>query len=411
MAAATENEVVRLRSAILAAGLAASFFLSPLVSQGPFVRSARADGTTPGSVVVLSGTTHIWVADDDGSFHWAGDTRALAAHRVNWDVRREVSLSELLELPRGAPWLSSGLLKIGDPVYLVKWESADPMPTLAQVRSIRDIEVFGVDAANWGTLVYDAPLWERRFGLSTSRLTRTVLEPAVAAPAIASPPATAAYTPAAPTPAPVLTTPIGGATPLASAAATTPAPTSDTYRLNRTPLVRADGDFPLGAGESWADGIAIDDRDYCPDVPYSSHVLAQWTIGSGASAAYVRVVSVNLDYNKDVTTIETLAKKVFETYCRGISKCEGTTASVSSLIVAGMPALRYDTRTRVEYWATPSGGSGSELVQHDWIATHVLFLRGEWGYEVRIFSEQPSTAAARIGDALGSLAKVQFRKP
>ena len=403
--------MVRLRSAILAAGLAASLCLRALVSQDPFVHTARAEGTTPGSVVVLSGTTHIWVADDDGVFHWAGDTRALAAHRVNWDVRREVTLSVLLDLPRGAPWLSSGLLKIGDPVYLVKWESADPMPTLAQVRSIRDIELFGINAANWGTLVYDAPLWERRFGLATSRLTRTILEPAVAAPALTLLTANPAYTPTTPTPTPMLATAEGGSFPLASATTSTPAPTSDTYRLNRTPLVRADGDFPLGTGESWADGIAIDDRAYRPDVPYSSHVLAQWTIGSGSSAAYIRVVSVNLDYNKDVTSIETLAKKIFETYCRGISKCEGTVASVSSLVVAGMPALRYDTRTRVEYWSTPSGGSGSELVQHDWIATHVLFLRGEWGYEVRIFSEQPSTSAARIGDALGSLAKVQFRKP
>ena len=125
--------MVRLRSAIVAAGLAVSLLLEPLGSDGPIVPRARADGTTPGSVVVLNGTTHVWVADDDGSFHWAGDTRALSAHRVNWDVRREVTLSELLALPRGAPWLSSGLLKIGDPVYLVKWESADPMPTLAQV--------------------------------------------------------------------------------------------------------------------------------------------------------------------------------------------------------------------------------------------------------------------------------------
>lgn len=403
--------MIRLRSVIIAAGLAASLLLLSQPQKRSFASVAWADGPTPGSVIVLGGTTHIWVAGDDGVFHWAGDTRALAAHNVNWDLRREVTLSQLLDLPRGVPWLSSGLLKIGDPVYLVKWETADQMPTLAQVRSIRDIELFGIDASNWGTLVYEAPLWERRFGLSTSRLSRSVLEPAVAAPPIASPPTNLASLSPLAAPAPALAATDSGATLSVAAVGTTPSPTSDVFRLNRTPLVRADGDLPFGTGESWGEGISLDDRDFRPDVPYSSHILAQWTIGSGSSAAYVRVVSVNLDYNKDVTSIETLAKKIFDTYCRGIPRCEGTTASASAMVVAGMPALRYDTRARVEYWSTPAGGSGNELVQHDWIATHVLFLRGEWGYEVRIFSEQPSTAAARIGDVLSSLARVQFRKP
>ena len=370
---------------------------------------ALADPLSPGTVVVLSGTTHIWVADDVGVLHWAGDTRALAARTANWDARRVVTLAELLELPRGGPWLSAGLLKSGDPVYLVKWETSEAVPTLAHVQSIRDLELFGIDAANWGTFVYDLALWERRFGLSPERLSRVLLEPAIAVPS-------------------VVVTPLGTAAPVAvppqahSAGApasfsdrdvsppSVAATMADAHRLNRTPIVRADGDLPFGAGEGWSEGISLDGRDHRMEVPYSSHVLASWTIGSSGSATYVRVAAVNLDYNKDVASNEALASKVFATYCRGTARCEGASNPVGPTQVAGMAALRYETRSRVEYWTSPSGGGSSDFVQHEWLAAHVFFIRGEWGYEVRVFSEHPSTFAARSSDVLGVLSRVQFRK-
>lgn len=374
-----------------------------------YVPIAVAETLAPATVVVLGGTTHIWVADETGVLHWVGDTRALAARRTNWDARKVVTLAELLELPRGEPWLSAGLLKLGDPVYLVKWETSETVPTLAHVQSIRDLELFGLDATNWGTFVYDAALWERRFGISPERLTRASLQPALAVPSVV----TASSGSAAPVAAP----------PQHAAAGTTPAVTtassnvsaledvtSDAYRLNRTPIVRADGDFPFGAGEGWSEGISLDERDHRLEVPYSSHVLAQWSIGSGASMAYVRVASVNLDYNKDVSSLGTLASKVFATYCRGTARCEGTSNPVGTTVVSGMPALRYETRSRIEYWSSPAGGGSNEFVQHEWLGTHVFFIRGEWGYEVRVFSEHPSTFTARAGDALGVLSRVQFRK-
>src|SRR5687768_14215711 len=85
----------------------------PAVGQGAF---------PPGTIVSLVGTPHLWVSDDRFLLHWVGDTRALQGRDVNWTDRRELTLDQLRRLPQGDPWLSAGLLKRGDPIYLVKWE-------------------------------------------------------------------------------------------------------------------------------------------------------------------------------------------------------------------------------------------------------------------------------------------------
>ena len=53
----------------------------------------------------------------------------------------------------GDPILSLGLVKIGDPIYLPKWETADPAPTLLQVQSLADIAVFEKDSPAGGGIV------------------------------------------------------------------------------------------------------------------------------------------------------------------------------------------------------------------------------------------------------------------
>ena len=58
---------------------------------------------TPGTPVQLAGTPHLFVVDDAGVLHWAGDTRALAGRTVNWGSQCAVSLSELSAAPRGDP--------------------------------------------------------------------------------------------------------------------------------------------------------------------------------------------------------------------------------------------------------------------------------------------------------------------
>ena len=47
----------------------------------------------------------------------------LAGKHILWSNRVEVSLDRLRTLPVGDPWLTAGLLKDGDPIYLVKWET------------------------------------------------------------------------------------------------------------------------------------------------------------------------------------------------------------------------------------------------------------------------------------------------
>jgi hypothetical protein len=75
--------------------------------------------------------------------------------------------------------LSTGLLKIGDPIYLVKWETSAAEPTLLHIQSIPDVELFGINASNYGALVNDRAALERRINLNVDTLQRDTLVPAV----------------------------------------------------------------------------------------------------------------------------------------------------------------------------------------------------------------------------------------
>ncbi len=133
-----------------------------------------------GAVVALQGTPHLWIADEQGVLHWGGDTRALADRHVNWSARIEVSLDGLRALETGDPWLSAGLLKDGDPIYLVKWETEWPQPRLLHIQSIADVELFGINETNYGNFVLDIAAWEARYGMSVAGLERAELPAAVA---------------------------------------------------------------------------------------------------------------------------------------------------------------------------------------------------------------------------------------
>jgi hypothetical protein len=167
----------RIKGVILAAAIgmaqAAPAWAAP-VPQGMTERIG------PGAVVALRGTPHLWVADAQGVLHWAGDTRALAGRTVDWGSHREASLDEIRALRRGDPWLSAGLLQLGEPIYLVKWEADLLWPTLLHIQAIADVELFGINAGNYGQLVMDRGTWEQRFGIATGVLTKGVLPPAVA---------------------------------------------------------------------------------------------------------------------------------------------------------------------------------------------------------------------------------------
>lgn len=365
------------------------------------IAHADSPGVSPGAVVVLRGTAHIWVADDDSVLHWVGDTRAFSGKRVDWDAKREVTRDEITQYRRGGPWLSSGLLKLGDPIYLVKWETSEASPTLLHIQSLADVELFGISGDNWGTLVYDQALWERRFGIGAAKLAKGVLAP------VTSPPVT---------PNPVLAPPVviansmvgSGNTPALVTTAATIDARSEAYRLNRTPRLAADGDITLGSGASWTEGTGIKLKDHRFDTIYSSHLLHEWTVVTGGDPIFARVVATNLDYNKDVATTTDLARKVLSFYCTGSTTCTGTDAPSSTTTVGGFPALRYDTRTRIEYWDGCSGCTQT-LVQHEWVAIHLFVIRGNWGYEIRVFGEYPATFLTKVQDFLTAVAKTELR--
>lgn len=162
---------------VILAAIAAAIVLATQAGAAPDGRLALQT-IAPGAVIGLSGAPHLWVADDAGVLHWAGDTRGLAGHNVNWNSRRDVSLAELLGLSRGDPWLSAGLLKLGDPIYLVKWETSEAAPTLLHIQLLSDVELFGINAGNYGALVLDQAAWDQRYGMASASLPRGVLQAA-----------------------------------------------------------------------------------------------------------------------------------------------------------------------------------------------------------------------------------------
>ena len=150
-----------------------------VVMLAPLPVAQAQEPFAPGAIVALQGTPHLWIADGQGVLHWGGDTRALAGRHVNWGDRTEVSLAYLRTLPVGDPWLSAGLLKDGDPIYLVKWEIDWAQPRLLHIQSIADVEIFGINGGNYGNLVLDRAAWEARYGISAAGLQRGVLPAAV----------------------------------------------------------------------------------------------------------------------------------------------------------------------------------------------------------------------------------------
>ena len=163
----------RLRFLFLVVSVCLIGSIAPVQAQGTFAH---------GAVVALQGTPHLWFADEQGVLHWGGDTRALSGKHIAWSNRVEVSLDQLRTLPVGDPWLSAGLLKDGDPIYLVKWETEWELPQLLHIQSIGDVELFGINGSNYGNFVIDRPAWEARHGISAAGLQRGVLASAVPAP-------------------------------------------------------------------------------------------------------------------------------------------------------------------------------------------------------------------------------------
>ena len=347
--------------------------------------SAQA-AVAPGGVISLRGTPHIWVADNDGVLHWAGDTRALAGRDVKWSTQREVDLGELTQLRRGSPWLSSGLLKIADPIYLVKWESNQTAPTLLHIQSIKDVELFGINGDNYGEFVVDPGAWDAKFGVTSTALPRGVMASATG---------------------PVAPTPTATATPIPALAVF-----SDALRLNRNPRFQPDGEVYASVPAEWTEGFDFaDSRQANVDLMASTERLRGWraTATDLPSPVYAIVGATNLDFHKDARTADALARKAIANYCRTSVGGQCTQVSSGQLVsMAGQSALRYESRSVIEYTGTDGNG---QLVtrRHEWSAYHYFFIRGNWGYEFRVFGESPETFATRAQPVVAVLDTTRFQ--
>ena len=144
----------------------------------PAIGVQAEETLTGGTVISLQGTPHLWFVDEEGVLHWGGDTRALAGRQIDWSKRVEVSAEELKALEIGDPWLSTGLLKEGDPIYLAKWETEWIEPQLLHIQSLSDVELFGIDSSNYGNYVLGRATWEAEYGLQVDDLERSTLVPA-----------------------------------------------------------------------------------------------------------------------------------------------------------------------------------------------------------------------------------------
>jgi hypothetical protein len=84
----------------------------------------------------------------------------------------------LRTMPVGDPWLSTGLVRVGEAIYLAKWEEDWRSPRLLHIQSMGDVALFGISGANYARYVLDGDAWETHFGMSTTVLARGELGPA-----------------------------------------------------------------------------------------------------------------------------------------------------------------------------------------------------------------------------------------
>jgi hypothetical protein len=153
------------------------------------VPAAFADGgraPVSGEILALEQTPHLWAVDAAGTAHLASDPRALTEHAAAGAPRMEVSLDELSQMPRGEPYLSMALVKIGDFVYLPEPQSGGATPTLRLIKSVGDLTFLGITGDNYGRLVLDRAAWEARYGFDVDGLRYDTFsfdgQPAVVAP-------------------------------------------------------------------------------------------------------------------------------------------------------------------------------------------------------------------------------------
>jgi hypothetical protein len=153
--------------ALPALALAASSFLTHALPAGA---ASSGAALTPGEVLALQGTDHLWVVDDQGVAHLAADATALAGKQVDFATRQDETLAELEATPRGAPWLSADFVRIEGEVYLPTFPVPGGPPLMLHVQSAGDLALLGVTADNMDQLVLDPDAWQQRYGMDPTKL-------------------------------------------------------------------------------------------------------------------------------------------------------------------------------------------------------------------------------------------------
>jgi hypothetical protein len=150
-----------------ALAMAASSFLTHALPAGA---ASSGASVTPGEVISLQGTDHLWVVDAQGVAHLAADASALNGKQVDFAVRQDETLDQIEATPRGAPWLTADMVQFGGQVYVPTFTVPGGPPLLLHVQSPQDLAVLGVDNDNFGQFVLDPATWQQRYGIDPTKL-------------------------------------------------------------------------------------------------------------------------------------------------------------------------------------------------------------------------------------------------
>src|SRR5262245_17011919 len=123
-----------------ALAMAASSFLTHALPAGA---ASSGAAVTPGEVISLQGTDHLWVVDAQGVAHLAADASALNGKQVDWAMRQDETLDQIEATPRGAPWLTADMVQIEGQVYVPTFTVPGGPPLLLHVQSPQDLTVLG----------------------------------------------------------------------------------------------------------------------------------------------------------------------------------------------------------------------------------------------------------------------------
>jgi hypothetical protein len=375
-------------------------------------------------VVSLFGSRpELWVADDRSQLHFAGDTRALAGRPVDWSFRLQVSPQQLQSLELGDPWLSTTLVTAGQTIYQPRWDTQASAPTLYQVQAVSDLALFGITPENYNTFVLPQEEWERRYGFRVGDLPKQPLAPILGAPPPGPAPAPAPT--AVPAPAPQ-------ATPLPTAPAgqtATAAPTTPAGFLNHVPVYSPTGgdvSFTLPPGRDWMDAfgaLPTLTRLMPTGTLQGEYALGLWRrSASGMPYAYIEATAIDLGPHPDVKGVTDLATLKLR-FLRNDSDAFQA-GPLQPATAGGQPATQVDTVATRRFSSDPGGrgtvssgdldqyvtklAPGSPVTELTWSARDVFVIRGNWGYDFRLFSTGPGVKSDNEGDLNQLLATLTF---